>query len=50
MIVDLRISELAIFDMTKITAVITLLATEVAPPAESAVTYKFSKRLGRLRG
>ena len=46
----LRISQLAIFDTTKITAVITLLATEVAPPAESAVTYKFSKQLGgRMR-
>ena len=40
-----KISGLSVFDMNKITACITLLATEVAPPAEGAVTYKFNPRI-----
>eukprot|EP00913_Durusdinium_trenchii_P020046 g18841.t1 len=40
-----RLDSLAVFDMNKITTCITLLATEVAPPAEDAVTYKFNARI-----
>ncbi|CAK9015367.1 Uncharacterized protein SCF082_LOCUS12725 [Durusdinium trenchii] len=39
------LAALAIFDMNKVTTAITLLATEVAPPAEDAVTYKFNPRI-----
>ncbi|CAK9072466.1 unnamed protein product [Durusdinium trenchii] len=39
------LDSLAVFDMNKITTCITLLATEVAPPAEDAVTYKFNARI-----
>eukprot|EP00913_Durusdinium_trenchii_P029363 g27527.t1 len=39
------LAALAIFDMNKVTMAVTLLATEVAPPAEDAVTYKFNPRI-----
>jgi len=39
------LASLAVFDMNKVTTCITLLATEVAPPAEDAVTYKFNPRI-----
>eukprot|EP00434_Breviolum_minutum_P023131 symbB.v1.2.020406.t1/scaffold1660.1/size117119/4 len=41
-----KLSGLAVFDTNKITTCITLMATEVAPPAEDAVTFKFNKRIG----
>eukprot|EP00913_Durusdinium_trenchii_P030174 g28273.t1 len=41
-----QLSALAVFDMNKVTTCITLLATEVAPPADEAVTYKFNACLG----
>lgn len=40
-----RLAALAVFDMNKVTTCITLLATEVAPPEEGAVTYKFNPRI-----
>ncbi|CAK8990363.1 Ephrin_rec_like domain-containing protein [Durusdinium trenchii] len=46
-----QLSALAVFDMNKVTTCITLLATEVAPPADEAVTYKFNalEAPGRLK-
>jgi len=41
-----RLSDLSVFDVNKVTTCITLLATEVAPPAEEGVTFKFDKRIG----
>ncbi|CAK9077714.1 Ephrin_rec_like domain-containing protein [Durusdinium trenchii] len=40
-----RLAALAVFDMNQVTSVITLLSTEVAPPAEDATTYKFNARI-----
>mmetsp|Transcript_86921 Transcript_86921/g.137868 ORF Transcript_86921/g.137868 Transcript_86921/m.137868 type:complete len:434 (-) Transcript_86921:101-1402(-) len=40
-----RVGALAVFDTQKITACITLLATEVAPPAEDGRSFKFNKRI-----
>jgi len=41
-----KLGGLSVFDMNKVTTCITLLATEVAPPAEEGHTYKFNKRIG----
>jgi len=41
-----KLAGLSVFDMNKVTTCITLLATEVAPPAEEGHTYKFNKRIG----
>jgi len=41
-----KLSDLSVFDVHKVTTCITLLATEVAPPAEDGVTFKFNKRIG----
>jgi len=41
-----KLQGLSVFDMHKVTVCITLLATEVAPPAEDGHTYKFNKRIG----
>jgi len=40
-----QLSGLSVFDMNKVTTCITLMATEVAPPAEEGHTYKFNKRI-----
>eukprot|EP00434_Breviolum_minutum_P016955 symbB.v1.2.014958.t1/scaffold1058.1/size194011/5 len=40
-----KLNGLAVFDMNKITTCITLMATEVAPPAEDALTFKFNLRI-----
>jgi len=41
-----KLGDLSVFDVNKVTTCITLLATEVAPPAEDGVTFKFNKRIG----
>ena len=40
-----KLNDLSVFDVNKVTTCITLLATEVAPPAEDRVTFKFNKRI-----
>lgn len=40
-----QLGALAVFDTRKITTCITLLATEVAPPAEDGRSFKFNKRI-----
>ena len=40
-----QLEGMSVFDVNKITTCITLLATEVAPPAEDGRTYKFNKRI-----
>ncbi|CAL1127286.1 unnamed protein product [Cladocopium goreaui] len=40
-----QLGVLAVFDTRKITTCITLLATEVAPPAEDGRSFKFNKRI-----
>jgi len=40
-----RLKAMSVFDTKKITTCITLLATEVAPPAEECVSFKFNKRI-----
>jgi len=41
-----KLNDLSVFDVNKVTTCITLLATEVAPPAEEGATFKFTKRIG----
>ena len=45
-----RLKAMSVFDISKVTTCITLLATEVAPPAEDGVTFKFNKQLEKSRG
>lgn len=40
-----KLNALAVFDISKLTTCITLLATEVAPPAQDAYSFKFNKRI-----
>lgn len=40
-----RIGGLAVFDLKKVTGVITLLANEVAPPAEESSSFMFGRRI-----
>lgn len=40
-----QLKALSVFDTQKITTCITLLATEVAPPAEDGRSFKFNKRI-----
>lgn len=44
-VLSAKLAALAVFDMRKVTTCITLLATEVAPPNEDAVTFKFDARI-----
>ncbi|CAL1145076.1 unnamed protein product [Cladocopium goreaui] len=43
--VSQKLNGLATFDIKKVTTCITLLATEVAPPAEHGYSFKFNKRI-----
>lgn len=43
--VSTALAALDVFDMNRVTTTITLLATEVAPPAEDAATYMFNPRI-----
>lgn len=41
-----QLKGMSVFDINKVTTCITLLATEVAPPAEEGASFKFNKRIG----
>lgn len=42
---SINVAAMSVFDVAKVTSCITLLATEVAPPAADGHTFKFDKRI-----
>lgn len=44
-VLSAKLGNLAVFDTKKVTTWITLMATEVAPPAQNGISFQFMKRI-----